>query len=148
MHRKVAVALVAALALAVASCGGSESETLTGAELVTRIETACREGQREAAKATRDGRAPADQATFLAALLAGQKATLDELDNVDTTGADKADFEAFKAGMQARVDAVERVASADRADIQRMVRAVQPAAEAAARRIEAAARSLRVEGCS
>ncbi|HEV7772878.1 MAG TPA: hypothetical protein VGO48_06290 [Conexibacter sp.] len=148
MHRKVAAALVAALALAVASCGGSESETLTGAALVRRIETACREGQREATKQTRAARGSASQETFLAALLAGQKAELDALDGVTTTGAAKADFEAFKEGVQTRIDLVERVASADRADVQRTLRAVQPEAEVAARKLQAAARSLGVEGCS
>jgi hypothetical protein len=147
MHRKVAVALVAALALAVASCGGSESETLTGAALVRKIETACREGQREASKQSRAVRSRGQEA-FITALLAGQKTTLDALDNVDTTGADKADLEAFKDGLQTRVDAIERVASADRADYQRMVRAVQAEAEAAGRKIEVAARNLGVEGCS
>jgi len=148
MHRKVAAALVAALALAVASCGGSESETLTGAALVRRIETVCREGQREAAKAARAARGSSGQATFLSAVLAGQKVVSDALDDVTTTGAAKADFEAFKAGVQTRVDLIERVASADRADVQRAMREVQSEAEAASRKVEAAARSLGVEGCS
>ncbi|MFL5817277.1 MAG: hypothetical protein ACJ76L_06710 [Conexibacter sp.] len=148
MHRKVAVALVAALALAVASCGGSESETLTGAALVRRIETACREGQREGTKVSRAARGSGDITAFLGALLASQKATLDTLDNVNTTGADKADLEAFKDGVQVRIDAIERVTSADRADVRSAMRAVQPEAEAAGRKIEAAARSLGVKGCS
>jgi hypothetical protein len=146
MHRKVAAALVAALALAVVSCGGSESETLTGAALVRRIETACREGQREAAKQSRAS-GSRGQTAFITAVLAGQKAELDAIDNVDATGASKADFEDFKAGVQARVDAIERVASADRADLQRAIREAQPAAEAAGRKIEAAARRLGVRGC-
>lgn len=147
MHRKVAVALVAALALAVASCGGSESETLTGAALVRRIETVCREGQREAGRQMRDPSASRDQTAFVDAVLAGQKVIADRLDDVDTTGAAKADYEAFKEAVQARIDAIERVASVDRADFQRALRAVQPKAEVAARRIQAAARSLRVDGC-
>jgi hypothetical protein len=146
MHRKVAAALVAALALAVAGCGGSE-ETLTRAQLVRRIETACREAQRAAQEEIRAARGSEDQQSFIAALLAGQKVQMDALDDVDATGAAKADFEAFKEGVQARVDAVERVSSADRADFQRAMSAAQPEAEAASRKVEAAARSLGVEGC-
>ena len=146
MHRKVAAALVAALALAVASCGGSE-ETLTGAQLVRRIETACKEGQREGSKKARAARGSQDQATFIEALLVGQRTELDALDDVNTTGAAKADFEAFKTGVQARIDAIERVTSADRADFERALRAAQGPATAATRRVEAAARSLGVEGC-
>jgi hypothetical protein len=146
MHRKVAAALVAALALAVASCGGSE-ETLTRAQLVRRIETACREGQNEARKQSRGART-GDQTAFVAALLAGQNAELDALDGVNATGAAKADFEAFKEGVQERIDAIERVASADRADFQRAMRDAQAPAEAASRKVVAATRSLGVEGCA
>jgi hypothetical protein len=145
MHRKVAAALVAALALAVASCGGSE-ETLTGAQLVRRIETACKEGQREGAKQARAARG-SDQAAFVAALLAGQKTEMAALDDVNTSGAAKADFEAFKQGVQARIDAIERVNSADRADYERTLRAAKGPAEAASRKVQEAARSLGVEGC-
>ena len=144
MHRKVAAALVAALALAVTSCGGSE-ETLSGAQLVRRIETACREGTRAGARQVRAERD--SQETFLAALVTGQKAELDALDGVNATDADKADYEAFKEGVQARIDTLERVSAADRADFQAALRDATPAAEAAARRIREAARSLGVEGC-
>jgi hypothetical protein len=146
MHRKVAAALVAALALAVASCGGSE-ETLTRAQLVRRIETACKEGQREGTKQVRAARGAEDQATFIAALLAGQKAELDALHNVKSTDAAKTDFAAFKEGVQARIDVIERVTSANRADFQRALRAAQPTAEAITRRVEAAIRRLGLVGC-
>lgn len=146
MHRKVAAALVAALALAVASCGGSETETLTGAALVRRIETACREGERASAKQSRTG--PRGPTGFVAAVLAGQRAELDALDNVNTTGAAKGDFEAFKKAVKDRIGMVERVASADRADIQRAMAAVQREAEAATRTIEDVTRRLGVKGCT
>jgi len=146
MHRKVAAALIAALALAVASCGSSE-ETLTGAQLVRRIETACKEGQREGLRQNRAARGADARMTFVTAMIAGQKKELDALDHVTTTGAAKADLEAFKAGVQARIDVIERVASADRADFERALADARPAAEAALRKIETSSRKLGVRGC-
>jgi hypothetical protein len=146
MHRKVAAALVAALALAVASCGGSE-ETLTRAQLVRRIETACKEGQREGSKQVRASRGAETQATFIKALLAGQKTEFDALKNVKSADAAKADYEVFKEGVKARIDVIERVASADRAHFQSAMRAAQPTAEAISRRLEVAIRRLGVVGC-
>lgn len=147
MHRKVAAALVAALALALASCGGSE-ETLTRAELVNRIEKACRDGQTESQRQMRAAGRSSGASGFIDAVLAGQKSELDAVDDFKVPDAAKDDYEAFKAGVQARIDAVERAASADRADIQSALRSVQSEAEAAARKIETAARHLGVEGCS
>ncbi len=147
MHRKVAAALVAALALAVASCGGSESETLTRAQLVRRIETACKQGQRESTKQARASGGADGQQAYVAALLAGQKKELDALNNVKSADAAKADYEAFKEGLKARIALIERVASADRANTESAVRAAQPSAEAITRRVEAAIRRLGVEGC-
>lgn len=146
MHRKVAVALVAALALAVASCGGSE-ERLTRAQLVSRIEQACRDGQRESQKVSRESRGSGGESAFVRAILAGQKVELDAIDNFSVPDAAKADYEAFKEGVRARVAAIERVASVSRADFSRAIRSVQAEAEAASRRVEAAARRLGVQGC-
>jgi hypothetical protein len=147
MHRKVAAALVAALALAVASCGGSE-ETLTRAQLVNRIEQACRDGQLESQRQMRAAGRSGGTSAFIDAVLAGQRQELDAIDDFKVPDAAKADYEALKAGVQDRVEAIERAASADRADIQRAMRSVQAEAEAAARKIEGAARGLGVEGCT
>lgn len=147
MHRKVAAALVAALALGVASCGGSE-ETLTRAQLVSRIEQACKDGQAESQRQMRASGRSAGTSGFIEAALAGQKTELEAIDDFKVPDAAKADYENFKAGVQARVDAIERAASADRADIQRAMRSVQAEAEAAGRKVEAAVRNLGIDGCS
>jgi hypothetical protein len=147
MHRKVAAALVAALALGIASCGGSETTTLSRAELVRRVELACREGQREVEKRGRASRGRGDQSSFIDAILAGQQIVMDRIDNLDTSGAARADFETFKDGLQARLDAIERVAEVDRADQQRAIRAVQSDVEVATRRAQTAARRLGIDGC-
>lgn len=147
MHRKVAAALVAALALAVASCGGSESETLTRAQLVRRIETACREGQRAGTQQVRASRGAESQEAFIAALLAGQKKEFEGLKNVKSADAAKADYEAFKEGVQARIAVIERVTSAGRADFRRELSAAQPQAEALTKRLEVVIRRLGIVGC-
>lgn len=145
MHRKVAATLVAVLAFGIASCGGSE-ETLTRAELVRRVELACRQGQQEAQKAARAARGD-DGGAFFEGLLAGQKAVMDRIDDFTASGAAKADFEALKDGIQVRLDAIEDVVAADRADRERAIRSVQADVEAASRRAAAAARRLGVDGC-
>jgi hypothetical protein len=148
MHRKVAAALVAVLALGIASCGGSEQTTLTRAELVRRVELACREGQLEGQRQTRASRGANDRSTFIEAVLASQRTIMDKVDDFTASGAAKTDFDTFKAGLQTRLDGIERIASADRADQQRMIRAEQARLEAAGRRIQEAARDLGIEGCS
>jgi hypothetical protein len=144
MHRTVAAAIVAALALAVASCGGSEKTTLSGAALVRRVELACRSAQRESERAARE----AARSDPFAGIRAGQRFLVDELDGLDASGAAKADFNTFKEGVRERFDAIETVASADREDRNRALRSVQRSATAASERIESAARRLRLDGCS
>lgn len=149
MHRKVAAALVAVLALALAGCGGSEQTSLTRAELVRRVEQACRDAQRVGQRAARQARGEATGiAAFIQAALAGQRAITDRIEDYTTSGEAKADFEAFKDSMQARVEAIDRIASADRADQQRVIREVQADLDDAARRAQDAAASLGIEGCT
>ena len=97
--------------------------------------------------ASRATRASEAQSAYVAGLFTSQKTELDALDNVKATGAAQADFEAFKEGVKARMEAIGRVASADSANLQSALTAATPAAEAAARRVAAAARRLGVEGC-
>jgi len=147
MYRKVAAALVAVLALGLASCGGSEPE-LTRAQLVRKVELACREAQTIAEREARTQRArKGENMAFVAGLLAGQKAVLDRIHNLNAPNSIQSEFDSLKQAMQDRIDAVERVASASRADVQRMIKAVQPQAEAAARRMEAVSNSLGIRGC-
>lgn len=134
MHRKVAATLVAALALGVASCGGTErTETVSRAELISRLESACRAGQREAAKQARDRRA-----AFLEVLIANLTTIDDHVGRLETTGEAKADFEDYKDTVRSRLDALRQIAAADAADRQRLVRAQRPAIGAASIRARAA----------
>ena len=149
MHRTVAAALVAALlALGVASCGGSEPTTLNGAALVRRIELACREGQRAAQQESRSQGRSSGNTGFVEAVLAGQKVVNDKLGEIATSGAAKADFEAFKEASARRAELIERIASADRSDVERMIRSLQRPIEATTRTLEETSRALRVEGCA
>src|SRR5437868_14191927 len=59
MHRKIPAALVVALALGLTSCGGGDrTETVGRAQLISRLESACLAGQREAGRRMRAGREP------------------------------------------------------------------------------------------
>ncbi|HET6448961.1 MAG TPA: hypothetical protein VFG31_07605 [Conexibacter sp.] len=146
MVRKVAVVLVAVLALGLASCGGSETTTLNRAELVRQIELACRDGQREAERQARERRGSGNEA-FVDAILTSNKVVMDKLNSVTTSGAAKADFESFKETFGRRVELIERIASTDRAAQQRAISSLQPKIEAATRTLEQSARHLGIEGC-
>lgn len=144
MHRTVAAALVAALALGVASCGGTEKTTLTRAELVRQIEIACRDGERESQKQMRARRGTNERTAFANAILINQRTVLDRLDGFEASGAAKADFESYKAAVQTRLDAIEKIASSSGADQQRAIAEVQPRVEAASRRAQTALARLGV----
>jgi hypothetical protein len=142
MHRTVAAALVAALALAVASCGGAEP--LTRAQLVSRIEVACREGQRAVQRRGGAGKGPIG---FVAAVIAGQRVVVNRIGDLKAPDASKDDFNAFKEGIKQRLALVEKVETAGRAGIPRAIRAVQTQGEVISRRIQDAGTRLGVKGC-
>jgi hypothetical protein len=141
MHRKVAAAIIAALALGVASCGGSEKTTLDRGELVRRVELACREARstmRERFRATRDS---------ATSFRDGQRQLTDRLEELEASGSAKHDFNTYKDGVRIRLQAIEKVASAPRAKRESVIRSVQGKAEAAMRRGEAAASRIGIDGC-
>lgn len=149
MHRKVAAALVAVLGLGLGAAGcGSSSTPLTRAQLVRQIEAACRAGQREAQRQQTTRSGSRDGATqFLAAIVTSQRAILAKVEGLDPPDASKADFEAFKQGMQQRADLMARVQSAGSAGLQRAMADVQAEGEAITRRLQQAAGGLGVRGC-
>jgi len=119
MHRMVAAALVAALALVLASCGGGEkTQTVSRAEVVRRLESACRAGQREAVRQNQGRRGPI---AFANAAHANLETVLDQIGDLETTGRSRADFDAYKAAVRVRLPALERIISADGADRQRVI---------------------------
>lgn len=118
MYRTVAAALVVALALALASCGGSGTTTVTRAELVRRLETTCLAAQ----DVTREQMHGQRTATaFLHAIIANQKYVLKHVGNLETSGPSKAVFDRYKDTVRQRLAALERVASASRADYPRVL---------------------------
>lgn len=122
MHRTVAAALVAALALALASCGGAETKTVSRAELVHRLETACLAGQRLTFAAHR----PRDPRAYLDIYITDQKYVLKRVGNLETTGPAKAVFDGFKDLMRRRLAALERIVSSSRADFWRVTAQERP----------------------
>src|SRR5215208_3961980 len=126
MYRKVAATLAAALALGVASCGGSE-EPLTRAELVRQIDVACRNGQQVSQRQIRANRGASarDGTGFLAAILDGQRAVSEDLDDLDAPDAARDDFDAFKQGVKDRIGIFARVESLGGRELQRAMASVQ-----------------------
>ena len=150
MHRKVAAAFVAALALGVASCGSSEPP-LTRAQLVRRVEAACREAQQASQRQTRSSSGSSRSANALAfveAVVAGQKVAIDRIEELDAPDEAKDAFDTFKQSMQQRADLFDRVKSAGATNLQRAMATAQREGEAVTRRLQQAVRDLGVEGCT
>ncbi|HEU4703725.1 MAG TPA: hypothetical protein VFS37_14685 [Conexibacter sp.] len=121
MRRKVAAALVVALALALAGCGGSEKpEVVSRAEAVQRLEAACRAGQRAAR--TRLGGRP-DATAFVFAMRDNLDTIVDRVGNVEVSGGGDADFAAYMRTVQRRLDAIDTITEADRSDWQSAIAA-------------------------
>jgi hypothetical protein len=132
MRHSVAVALVAAIALALAGCGSSErTETVASAQLVQRLASACRAGEQAGRSALKGNRG---QVAFMLAQRESLRTTMDRIDHLEVTGAARRSFDAYKRTVRARIDALERVASADESDQQRALAAAMPAINAAATR--------------
>lgn len=117
MRRKVAAALVVALALA--GCGGGErTEIVSRAMAVKRLEAACLAGQRAANARMRHAR---DRTELVLAVRANMETILDRVGNVEPTGSARRAFDAYKATLTARVEAADRIAAADSSDFQRAI---------------------------
>jgi hypothetical protein len=146
MHRRVAAALVAALALVVASCGGSES--LTRAELVNRIEAACRQAQERVAEGQRAGGRGGTPTDFFSAVLVGQRQLVERVEGLEAPDELADDVETLKEGLAERTDLIANVAEAPRDAQQRALAAANDRMESVTRSVEAALRRLDVRGCS
>lgn len=146
MHRKVAAALVTVLAIGLASCGGSEP-VLTRAQLTSKITVACREAQAQAQREMRANQTDRSGLAFVNAILTDQHAVMDKVKHLNPPAAAKSDFEAFKQGVQQRIDLVERIRSAGRGGVRRAIAAAQRQGEVITRKVQAATRNLGIEGC-
>lgn len=143
MHRTVAAALVAALALGVASCGGSE-EALTRAQLVRQIEVACNEGRKAASRVKR----ASEQRTLMVdRLLAGQRTAMDQIDDLKPAEGVKADFEEFKQQLHARSDLFSSVKSLSGAALVRAMNEKEGQGYDINKKLHFAAVRLGVEAC-
>lgn len=143
MHRKVVAALVAALALGVASCGGSE-ETLSRQEVVRRLEAACRQAQERGQQASRDARGPD---AFFLAVLAGQRHLTRAVEGIEASDDVADEVATLKSSLAERTGLVADVAETPRAEQERAMQAASDRIDAASRRAEAAFRRLGVRGC-
>lgn len=145
MHRKVAVAIAAALALVAASCGGSETATttLSRAALVRRVELACRAAEEASTRLSNAKRPP----EALQIMRAGQRLLVTRIEGLGGSGAAKDDFDMYKDGARTRLELIEKVVAASRAERTRVLREVEDDATAAGRKLETATRHLGLVGC-
>lgn len=119
MRRKVAAALVAALACALAGCGGGErTEVVSRAVAIKRLEAACLAGQRATQAQMRGAR---DRTDAVLAVRANLQTILDRVGDLEPSGSARRDFDAYKASVKARLEAADRIAEADRSDFARAV---------------------------
>jgi len=132
MHRTFAVALVAAIALALAGCGsGERTETVGSTQLVHRLVSACRAGER-AGRAALGRRF--ERVSFVLAQRESLRTTMDEIDHLEATGPARANYDAYKRTVQTRLEALDKVASADEAERRAVLAREAPAiSEAQAR---------------
>lgn len=148
MHRTVAAALVAVLALGIASCGGGEA-ALTRAQLVRKIELACREAQRQSQRRINaiTGSSNRSREAFITAIVDGQRAQLERVEDLHPSDAVRAQFETFKTGLKQRLDAFAQLESVNGANLQRAIEAASRATEAITSRVQEAAARLGVKTC-
>lgn len=148
MHRKIAAALLAMLALGVASCGSSET-TVTRAQLVSRLESACHVAQQTAQQqiARANASTRRSNAALAEALVAYQRYVLRRVEHVKVSdAAAQRDLVAMKQIARERLAMVERARAAG-ANAQRVIVAMQAQSEAVTRRLQTVLRSLGVTGC-
>lgn len=120
MDRRIAAALVSALALGVASCGSTEPQ-LTRTQLVAKINVACREAAKATSQQTRSGlgtTASPNRAALAAALIAGQHVLEDRLAGLTPPDAAKQEFEAFRTEIQQRLHVYEQMQATFRSGAQ------------------------------
>jgi len=109
MDRKIAAALVSALALGVVSCG-SAGPKLTREQLISKVEAACQEGGQTTQREMRGSSSTPVQ--YGSAITAGQRVIVARLRGLNPPAAAKRDFIAFQAGMQQRLQVYEQVLAA------------------------------------
>lgn len=132
MSRKVAAALIVALALASAGRGGGERvELVSRAQAVRRLEVACLAGQR-AAQARLHG--SHDRTAFFAALRANMETIVDRVGDVEPSRPARSAFDAYEATLRTRLDALAHVTAARSANLQKAISAQRTTYEAADRR--------------
>jgi hypothetical protein len=150
MDRRIAAALVCTLALGTASCGSTEAK-LTREQLVAKMQLACRQAATATAQQqSRSGigtTSSPDHAALGAAMLAGQQVLEDRLADLNPPDAAKQDFEAFRKGIQQRLDLYERMEAEFRSGAQTASNELQQQNLALFHRLDDIAHRLELAGC-
>lgn len=148
MHRKVAVAFVAALAVGAASCGGSEP--LTRAELVSQVASACREAQdsskAEMRSATRRSGDDAG-AAMMSVMASRQQDFLDRVGDLEPSERLQAALDAYEQQVKQRRDLLQDATSDLRARGEEAMAAFARKSAEVQERVRRAAQELGVKDC-
>ncbi len=146
MHRKVAGAVVVALAFALAGVTGcgSGDEPLTKAEFVRQTNAACK-AQPPKASTTSRTRGPEG---FLTQVLAQQQLIIDGLDGINAPDELDSDFTKLKDAMGQRLEIVERAVAAVKADPKAKLEDFGKDAEGIQKTITSSARALGLRSCT
>lgn len=144
MHRKVAAALVAAFALAVAGCGGTDEEPLTRAQLVSRVEQACRAATEQVERGAES--AGEGGAALLQRAADAQQAMQERIDDLQPPDELSDQWDAYKQGLDQRTDVLARAADSARTD-DRALQDANAQLTAITRRLESSAQALGIRGC-
>ncbi len=145
MHRKVAGAVVVALALGVASCGGSD-EPLTKAELVKQMNVVCK-GKRQRTDTTAD-KGRNGPGAFFEQILERQKEIADGLDELTPPAELETAFAALKKAEVDRQALVEKAIAAIKADPKAKLESLTKEGEAIQRQLTSAAAEIGAKSCT
>lgn len=149
MCRTIGAALIAAAALGLSSCGGTEAK-LTRAQFVSRMDAVCAQARGATEAQARANRAAegTPQERFFAAYIGGQRVFLRGLGAINPPDAAKQDLHAFEQGVRQRLVLLERLHGADAAGMRSMVAATQGEQRAIFERLDAIAHRYRLIGCA
>lgn len=141
MHRKVAGAVVVALALGVASCGGGD-EPLTKAELVKQVNVVCK-GKPQKARSGKRG-----PNSFFEQILAQQKEIDEGLDALTPPAELEDEFAALKEAQEGRRALLEKAIAALKENPKAQLDSLSEDGEDVQRQVASAATALGAKSCT
>lgn len=147
MRRTIGAAVVFALVLGVASCGGTEGR-LTRAQFVKTLITACAEGLAASRAAMHTSPSAPDYRERLAAsYLAGQRLLVKRIERIQPPAAAAHDFAVFMHGERQKLAGLERLQGTSGPAFDRVVQEGRKEQEIVFEQIHAIWKRYRLDAC-